>query len=595
MQPHLHILLTATTLALLGAILSSAADEQATDDTPEVESSIAQTVMLTADGGEYTLRPEYAPVDPPAGEDIDFPAFDPATFPRLIVPPGAVDAPTELAITMLPVSVFNRLLYKRSKIAQHWEGREIGGQTFAGSEALQPLVGLRIEPSGTQFLKPLKFVMPVSVEAGRADYFAGISVDEEHDALLIEPGSVDATPTGIDVDAELDAFFDLLMSLTDMSALDESEEVEPESMDEGEANEPAAIDEDGKLEPASILEGGFPSFHTHEVAFELSSASTHGLVAGVRKEGETECIDAATACRCLRIRSSSAQVQSISVAGDRQCQITQIVLRTRFLDCPGQPVEEDVQHELDPECGDIEPIKDLLNYAPGTRWSFNYRRKIKLPEEEYNSTDDYQPCYTSVDSTAVFKGKFKILPEETADGNQALDASVSAVVSADYGGCSSPNMQIQPTSLPTTAAQMSVESAYLHWDSYVRPPSLNIHFRNDFDWDRLGSATKKRTRVSGPVWQNWHGETLYPPLFDWNTMHLMPLAAGEYAQSLPAGVHPCGIFSTDDSGPFDADNVWFNVAAFAWPWSPFGNYWCSRKAPHRNDQKITIKPLGDGQ
>ena len=143
-RPDLPAILTATTLVLLGASPAGAADEEAAPVESEVEEPSTQTVMLTADGGEYTLQPEYAVVDPSAGDDVDFPAPDPATFPRLIVPPGAVEEPTELAITMLPPSIFNRVLYKRSKIAQHWAGREIGDQPFSGSQELQPLAGLRI-------------------------------------------------------------------------------------------------------------------------------------------------------------------------------------------------------------------------------------------------------------------------------------------------------------------------------------------------------------------------------------------------------------------------------------------------------------------
>jgi len=330
-------------------------------------------------------------------------------------PPGAVDEEIELTLEITPGSLINKSLYVRNKVSQHFKGRVIGGVKYPGTHLSTDIAGFKLRPEAIQFQQPVRIQL---VRYGVIPSYLRLATFGEPGYIKFLPGSVDAQ----------------------------------------------------KLSPATLgRESGFPtfsiSFSTNETGiYLLTNLSENSVPDAVEFECPNE-----DPCRCLRYRVETGEFD-YSI-GD--CQVLQRDSRIQYLDCPGQPVFEDIESELSKSCQDVEEIPDLLDFAPGKKWGFSFDRRRVRPL--LRDADDR--CQSGRQEIAhELEGQFVILPEETPDGRQKLAADATIQLRSTLGRCETQGIhQAEESSGPITAIPIEFWGAELTWHA-VKRPSLNLTF-----------------------------------------------------------------------------------------------------------------------
>ena len=371
----------------------------------------------------------------------------------LNVPAGAVEEATTIRVRLLPAGAFNRLLYKRNMIVKHFTDRTVEGTHYLGSTPWTFAAGVEIQPSGVKFDPPVQVELP-SLPGLHPDGPLHVKIDESRDALLLQPGTVAAIPV---------------------------------------------------INPNSPYPDIPPI--THHMSFGIKETSKHAVV---QRPHGPEWIDCAaidpndpaqwsTACRvCGRI---SVEQGSIDYTVD-QCVVKQLTTRVTFHDCPGSPAEEHTQQILSPECGEVEPIEDLLNYRPGKTWLFQFQRTRVTP-----AWGNEWKCAGDQTVRLSLNGEVTILPEEDIEGNQRMDGSGQLTMSSAVVGCLIPQQyQLEDD---TTGAPFSVPvkvSGQLFWGSYIKRPagSIYLHIQSEL----VEQADHLTTRDRGwdtdeQMWAPW--------------------------------------------------------------------------------------------
>ena len=140
------------------------------------------------------------------------------------------------------------------------------------------------------------------------------------------------------------------------------------------------------------------------------------------------------------------------------------MVRVKFLDCPGQPVEEFAEFIASEGCEDVEPIPDLLNYRPGKKWLFSISRVQLTPRDEQWRYGNHR-AHAEIDTIA------EILPELSPEGEQSMSGYGSATV--DWQIESVANDDLQCTGATGGPVAVPVEfNGRMEWWSASRPPFI---------------------------------------------------------------------------------------------------------------------------
>lgn len=329
----------------------------------------------------------------------------------LEVPSGAVDAPAEIQLRMLQGGEINRGLYTQNVINRHWTGREIDGTVFNGHLPLLFVAGVSIEPTQFELRRPIF-----------------ITLRSFHRPSM--PAHVLINPSG-----ELEKYFSTPIDVAPLGPVE--------------------------------IPGTGESFQTYSVTFNIERFSTHAIIDYDRAELEeiSECDVPETACRCGRIRVERGEHDY----SNEECTLSQSVVRVRFLDCPGQPVEEYEEVITTEGCEDKEPIPDLLNYRPGKKWAFSLSRVQLTP-------DDRQWDFGNHKVRIDINAEIEILPAMNPEGEQSLGGSVSGIVDWEILPATTEHHDCGGARSVPLSLAVDFQGGSMNWDSPSDPPSMHFGF-----------------------------------------------------------------------------------------------------------------------
>lgn len=362
---------------------------------------------------------------------------------KLSIPPGAVDSPTEIRWRLLQSFEANRALFIRNVTAKHWAGRNINGTDFPGSPELIFVSGIEFFPSGLHFNEKIKVTIPAALGYQPVSPLQG-EILPGFDSMQFLPTKISTVPLG------------------EVNLL-------------------------GETITQSLLE------------FEIQTLSEHVIVDMNWDDRAEECRNPATACRCLRVEVESGE--SLGRVGE--CAVQQTTTRVKFLDCPGQPVEEHTFYELSPECKDVEPIPDLLNYRPGKKWKFSYKHHGIMVGKQLEPSLADPTGNHNVD--VKIEGSFEILPEMDSEGKQPLKGQATGTVSwviepysdEDYVGSGD---IAGPIAVPIEF------KGHITWNFPLKPPGIFIFLtiksgNGDADWAYIPVSSRGGNGWRSGVWK----------------------------------------------------------------------------------------------